>query len=208
MTEDEKLTLRRYETLMGREVLDVKPELYEAIWVNNCATIDQVIETHKILCAASEWLAVVSSHHCTGIIPHDLAWRKLQQSKWIADKRAMELKRKDATSPRAQTIKARTPKPQKPSLLHRSLRTRSVPVELRDYIYTRDGGRCFYCHCDVARQGAHIDHVFPVARGGKSGYANLVLSCHRCNSSKSASVLENLIDILAEVARRNREFLG
>jgi hypothetical protein len=213
MTPEEELTLRRYSSLMGREILDVNPDLYEAIWVKNSASIGQVIEAHRILCEASEWLSVVSSHHCTGIIPHDVVWRKLQQPKWIAEKQAAELERKEAQEARrqAQGIKARAPKPKpkpKHKLLHRSLRTRLVPTYVRDFVYDRDEGRCFYCHCDVPRRGANIDHVLPVARGGKSGYANLVLSCYRCNSSKSASVLENLIDILAEVARRNREFLG
>jgi len=83
-----------------------------------------------------------------------------------------------------------------------------IACEALRQIHGRDGGRCFYCHCDVARFGAHFDHVLPVARGGQSTYANLVLSCARCNSSKSASVLENLDEILLEVNRRNREAFG
>lgn len=85
---------------------------------------------------------------------------------------------------------------------------RHISAIVKDFVYGRDGGRCFYCHCDVARFGAHFDHVLPVARGGQSTYANLVLSCARCNSSKSASVLENLDEILLEVNRRNREAFG
>ncbi len=79
---------------------------------------------------------------------------------------------------------------------------------VKDFVYRRDGGRCFYCHCDVELGKGHYDHVLPASRGGKATYANLVLSCPKCNLSKSASLLENLIDILAEVSRRNREFFG
>jgi 5-methylcytosine-specific restriction endonuclease McrA len=85
---------------------------------------------------------------------------------------------------------------------------RYVDSYLRDFVYARDGGRCFYCHCDVARFGAHFDHVLPASRGGKASYANLVLSCAKCNISKSASILHNIDAILAEVKRRNMEVLG
>ena len=90
----------------------------------------------------------------------------------------------------------------------RSIRQRYIAQGIREFIYAREGGRCFYCHCDVPESGAHIDHVFPVSRGGKSTYENLVLSCAACNLSKNASVLENLNEILSEVKRRNRDFFG
>jgi hypothetical protein len=90
----------------------------------------------------------------------------------------------------------------------RSFRRHYVDPLMREFVYARDGGRCFYCHCDVAYIGAHLDHVLPVSRGGKSTYTNLVLSCAKCNISKNASVLENINEILAELKRRNREVFG
>ena len=90
----------------------------------------------------------------------------------------------------------------------RSKWDRHVGKHVKEFIYVRDEGRCFYCCCDVARFGAHFDHVLPMASGGKSTYGNLVLSCVKCNTGKSASILENLDDVLAEVRRRNREVFG
>jgi 5-methylcytosine-specific restriction endonuclease McrA len=109
--------------------------------------------------------------------------------------------------------KQRTPskvkhQPHTMRLIPHSKRRRYVDNYVKDFVFNRDGGRCFYCYCDVPRNGGHFDHVVPVARGGNSSYANLVLSCVRCNESKGASILENLNDVLAEVRRRNREVLG
>jgi 5-methylcytosine-specific restriction endonuclease McrA len=102
----------------------------------------------------------------------------------------------------------KTPKPKVFPFVSRSRWDRYIDRDLREFVYQRDGGRCFYCHCDVPLFGAHLDHVLPVSRGGMSIYSNLVLSCRSCNCSKSASVLENLDDILAEVRRRNQEVYG
>lgn len=87
-------------------------------------------------------------------------------------------------------------------------RARALHATVREFVYRRDGGRCFYCHCDIADGDGHLDHVFPASRGGKANCTNLVLSCSKCNIHKHASILENLDDVLSEVARRNREFFG
>lgn len=52
-------------------------------------------------------------------------------------------------------------------------------------------GRCHWCQTLMARTGSkyqasycNIDHVVPLARGGKHDISNIVLSCHRCNIRK------------------------
>lgn len=47
------------------------------------------------------------------------------------------------------------------------------------------GGECAYCGC-TPRRGKVLtkDHIFPVGKGGKTHYANIVPACSRCNSSK------------------------
>ncbi len=128
----------------------------------------------------------------------------------VKKKRPQSRRRKYVAQPQ-ELVPEVTVEPNKPKVfpfVSRSRWNRHISADMREFVYQRDGGRCFYCHCDVPRFGAHLDHVLPVARGGKSTYANLVLSCRGCNSSKSASVLENLNDILAEVRKRNQEVYG
>lgn len=66
-------------------------------------------------------------------------------------------------------------------------------------LYNRDGGRCYYCGKEcrlddfVVRDGAFIagdwypsvDHIKPLAKGGKHAWTNVVLAHRRCNSIKS-----------------------
>ena len=46
------------------------------------------------------------------------------------------------------------------------------------------GAECFYCATSLRAQ-RHVDHILPWSRVGIDGLSNLVLSCQRCNSSKS-----------------------
>jgi len=45
-------------------------------------------------------------------------------------------------------------------------------------------GVCHWCGCAVGAAGLTMDHIVPVARGGKSVKGNLVPCCKECNSAK------------------------
>ena len=45
-------------------------------------------------------------------------------------------------------------------------------------------GECHYCHRKVAPQELTMDHIVPVARGGKSVRGNVAPTCKACNSRK------------------------
>ena len=47
-------------------------------------------------------------------------------------------------------------------------------------------GACHYCHRVVGAANLTLDHVVPVARGGKSTRGNCVPCCKDCNSKKKA----------------------
>jgi len=51
-------------------------------------------------------------------------------------------------------------------------------------IRTAAKGRCFYCG---QKARLSLDHVIPLALGGKHEKANLVMACLSCNSSKNDS---------------------
>ena len=72
------------------------------------------------------------------------------------------------------------------------LATSRVPIAagLRFAVLRRDGFRCAYCgRGEGEGVQLHIDHLVPVARGGKNELENLVTSCAPCNLGKSASDL-------------------
>ena len=61
-----------------------------------------------------------------------------------------------------------------------------VSNKMRFSIYKRDGYRCR--KCGISTDNLEIDHIFPIAKGGKSTYDNLQTLCHRCNALKSDTV--------------------
>ena len=45
-------------------------------------------------------------------------------------------------------------------------------------------GECYYCHNKFAAEDLTMDHIVPVARGGKSTRGNIVACCKECNNRK------------------------
>ena len=45
-------------------------------------------------------------------------------------------------------------------------------------------GVCYYCGCLVPPKELTMDHVVPIARGGRSTKSNVVPSCKDCNNKK------------------------
>jgi 5-methylcytosine-specific restriction endonuclease McrA len=61
----------------------------------------------------------------------------------------------------------------------------AIPDDVRQFVYTRDGGRCQNCGSPTELQ---FDHIIPVALGGASSAENLQLLCGPCNRRKSAGL--------------------
>lgn len=63
----------------------------------------------------------------------------------------------------------------------------------------RQGGRCFWCDCDVV--GNHtVDHYVPIAKGGSNGPENIVIACPSCNYRKQDKLPEEFVRYLREVS--------
>jgi 5-methylcytosine-specific restriction protein A len=45
-------------------------------------------------------------------------------------------------------------------------------------------GICYYCERPVPPKELTMDHIVPIARGGRSTKGNLVPSCKECNNNK------------------------
>jgi hypothetical protein len=67
-----------------------------------------------------------------------------------------------------------------------------MPVnDLRAAVSARAGRRCEYCRAPEEITGIryHMDHVFPVARGGSDEIANRAFACPTCNQAKSVKTV-------------------
>ncbi|QOJ33910.1 MAG: HNH endonuclease [Nitrospira sp.] len=50
----------------------------------------------------------------------------------------------------------------------------------------RQGGRCYWCCCELVECRTHLDHVLPLSRGGAHSLENVRFSCQSCNIAKGA----------------------
>lgn len=61
-----------------------------------------------------------------------------------------------------------------------------ITPEVRDFIFKRDNYTCRYCGTKTAP--FHLDHVYPVSKGGETTEENLVTSCSACNLQKHTKI--------------------
>jgi len=68
--------------------------------------------------------------------------------------------------------------------------------ELRDLVWKKTGGICFYCGEVLDKKGWQsknafvVEHFIPIINGGGDELSNLVPSCRRCNGIKRHRDLE------------------
>lgn len=75
----------------------------------------------------------------------------------------------------AAKVTATLPSPDRPA----------IPVEVKRYVWQRDGGRCVECGSVSDLQ---FGHVIPFSWGGSSTAENLQLECATCNLTKGAAL--------------------
>lgn len=62
--------------------------------------------------------------------------------------------------------------------------TRPTARDIRDLL-EKQKGKCACCRCDI-RKSYHIDHIFPLSKGGEHSKQNIQLLCPPCNLAKHA----------------------
>jgi hypothetical protein len=62
----------------------------------------------------------------------------------------------------------------------------SCGVHKRDFVFRITSGQCWYC----GKEANTIDHMVPLAKGGKNRYGNLVPACRSCNGNKAGHDVE------------------
>ena len=65
------------------------------------------------------------------------------------------------------------------------MKPRSITKKLRFDVLIRDGFKCRYCGSPASDTVLHVDHVVPVALGGRPDMSNLATACIACNAGKS-----------------------
>ncbi|MFM7404294.1 MAG: HNH endonuclease [Erythrobacter sp.] len=58
-----------------------------------------------------------------------------------------------------------------------------ISYDTRQFVWTRDGGKC--CHCNSTDK-LQFDHIIPASLGGAGVAANFELLCSDCNNRKKA----------------------
>lgn len=64
----------------------------------------------------------------------------------------------------------------------------ALPSKVRAAVLARDGHQC--CYCGAAGVPLHVDHIKPVALGGRDDLSNLCAACVSCNLRKGAKSLD------------------
>ena len=75
---------------------------------------------------------------------------------------------------------------------HVSKRTRTtINSVMRYQILRRDSFRCRYCGAEPGERELKVDHIVPVAHGGRpDDVNNLVTACEPCNAGKGDTVID------------------
>ena len=61
----------------------------------------------------------------------------------------------------------------------------SIPTDVQDAVWNRDGGKCVQCG---SKENLEFDHIIPFSKGGANTYRNLQLLCQSCNRTKSNNI--------------------
>lgn len=77
----------------------------------------------------------------------------------------------------------------------------TISLDIVGILWKLQRGMCaydFWCRNDLAEVGFHLDHVMPLALGGRHEDANLQLLCPSCNLSKGPKHPDEFVRILRE----------
>lgn len=112
------------------------------------------------------------------------AYRKANPELWAKYERI----RYERMTPKQARLRAAT------SRIRYRARMAGATVEPVNYaeVIRRNGNVCYLCGTTLEPKAITVDHVVPLARGGKHSYANLRVACMPCNRSKCAKMLHEL----------------
>jgi 5-methylcytosine-specific restriction endonuclease McrA len=63
---------------------------------------------------------------------------------------------------------------------------RTIPQDVKLYVWQRDRGRCVECG---SKEKLEYDHIIPFSKGGSNTARNVQLLCEHCNRKKHAKIM-------------------
>lgn len=88
---------------------------------------------------------------------------------------------------------------------------KAISQKARFEVFKRDSFTCQYCGASAPDVILNVDHIDPVAKGGRNDILNLITSCFSCNSGKSdrklddQTVVKKQIDQLKDLNERKNQ---
>jgi hypothetical protein len=79
------------------------------------------------------------------------------------------------------------------------------PARVKAILNARDRGKCASCGANISMEleaEGHIDHMFPISKGGCNDIVNLQLLCSACNLKKLAKTSEDVASSVPRYFRR------
>ena len=110
--------------------------------------------------------------------------KRAQEQRELARKQAAERRQKEKEKEQARIEKEKTMSEQKRYI---AAQRRLMTDSLRYDVMHRDGFRCVLCGASPKTDPnivLHVDHIIPLAKGGKTEMSNLRTLCERCNLGK------------------------
>lgn len=79
-----------------------------------------------------------------------------------------------------------------------------ISKKMRFEVFKRDSFRCQYCGRNAPDVILEVDHIHPVAEGGKTSMLNLITSCRDCNRGKGKRILSDDAEVVRQMTELER----
>lgn len=77
---------------------------------------------------------------------------------------------------------------------------KSISKKTRFEVFKRDSFKCQYCGKSAPEVVLEVDHIKPVAEGGKTTMLNLITACRDCNRGKGKRKLDDKTELAKQKA--------
>lgn len=127
-------------------------------------------------------------------------WRADNPEKYLSGRRAYYLKNSDSVRAAVKERRRKNlAKYQEYSRDYKARKRAGGGRLSRGYIakiFLEQSGLCLVCRHDLKITGHHIDHIIPIAKGGRHCDENVQLLCPSCNCRKSTRNFQDFINLM------------
>jgi hypothetical protein len=117
------------------------------------------------------------------------AWRAANPGRWKTYREAFEAANPEWKKEWSVKYRAENKERSRVNCINRRATQRKnggkLSTDISDRLLTIQKGKCSICKSILKTTGHHIDHIIPLARGGKNEDRNVQLTCPKCNLKKN-----------------------